>query len=282
MKKIKNEPKYKLGVALSGGGVRGFAHLGALQAMSERNLHPEIISGTSVGSLVGAFYADGYTPAEIYAIFRSVKFKDLVVTAIPHNGFFKSTGIQTIAKKHLRAHTFEELNMPLRVVASDIEYGKARIFSEGDLIPALAASCSVPVVFMPIEIDNHYYVDGGMFMNFPVSIIREECDKLIGIDISPIVTMKYDRSFKYIIERTMNYMVGANTLEERELCDYLIESSEVSKYSLFDMSYNEEIYNKGYESASKYLDENRDRLKKDFEEKTKPLNLMERIINYLR
>lgn len=257
------KPMYKWGVALSGGGARGFAHLGALQAMEERGIKPEIISGTSAGSLAGAFYADGYSPKEIYAIFQSIKFRNIVSTTLLQDGFFKTTGLQATLERYLRAKRFEDLKIPLRVVASDIEEGKPYYFTSGELIPAVIASCSVPIVFTPTEIDGHHYVDGGMFVNFPVSVIRKDCQRIIGIDVSPVITMKYDRSFRYIIERSMNYMVGANTKEEIKLCDYLIGSNEVSQYSLFDLKHGEDIYNKGYNMAVECLDKNKERIARD-------------------
>jgi len=247
--------KYKLGLALSGGGARGYAHLGALKAMNERGIYPDVISGTSVGSLIGVLYADGYTPDEMLSFAHSLKLRELVESTIPRDGFFKASGIGAILRKYLRAKTFEELKLPMNVVASDIEYGEVKVFNEGKIIPAVVASCSVPIVFTPVEIDGHHYVDGGLLKNFPVSILRGECDKVIGIDISPVISVKYDRSMKYIVERAMNYMVGANTIEEREACDYLIESPEVSKYSLFDFNHVEDIYKEGYETACRYLDE---------------------------
>lgn len=248
------QKKYKLGLALSGGGARGYAHLGALKALNERGIYPDIISGTSVGSLIGTLYADGYTPDEMYSFAKSLKLRELVETTIPRDGIFKATGIGAILRKYLRAKTFEELKTPVRVVASDIECGKVKVFEEGKIIPTVVASCSVPIVFTPVEIDGHHYVDGGLLMNFPVSTIRDVCDKVIGIDISPVIAVKYDRSMTYIVERAMNYMVGANTAKERKACDVLIESGEVSKYSLFDFKHVEEIYEKGYEAAVQYLD----------------------------
>ncbi|WP_280746554.1 patatin-like phospholipase family protein [Parabacteroides sp. PF5-9] len=260
---MKTNEKYKLGVALSGGGVRGFAHLGALQAMNERGIFPDLIAGTSVGSLVGALYADGYSPQEIYKMAEALKMREFITTAIPYDGFLRSTGIQSFLKKHLRAKRFEELKTPLRVVASDIEQGTSFVFTTGEIIPAVAASCSVPIVFSPVEISGHYYVDGGLFANFPVSVIRKDCRRVMGVDISPVISMKYDRSFKYIIERTMNYMVGANTVKDRKNCDYLIESAEVSAYSLFDMKSGESIYEKGYTSAVEYLETHKKKIQRE-------------------
>lgn len=262
-KKVKKEEvkkPYKLGLALSGGGARGYAHLGALKAMNEYGIYPDVISGTSVGSLIGVLYADGYTPDEMFAFAKSLKLRELVASTIPRDGIFKATGIGAILRKYLRAKTFEELKFPMNVVASDIECGTVKVFNEGKIIPAVIASCSVPIVFTPVEIDGHHYVDGGLLKNFPVSVIREKCEKVIGVDISPVISVKYDRSMKYIVERAMNYMVGANTVEERSACDYLIESEAVSKYSLFDFKHVEEIYEEGYNSAIRYLSAKKERI----------------------
>lgn len=246
--------KYKLGFVLSGGGARGYAHLGALKALNEHNIYPDVIAGTSVGSLIGVLYADGYTPDQMLSFAKSLKLRELVESTIPRDGIFKATGIGAILRKYLHARRFEDLTLPVHVVASDIEYGEAKDFNSGKIIPAVIASCSVPVVFTPVEIAGHYYVDGGLLKNFPVSAIRQDCETIIGIDVSPVISVKYDRSMKYIVERAMNYMVGANTVEERLACDYLIESQEVSKYSLFDFNHVEEIYEMGYQTASDYLD----------------------------
>ena len=244
---------YKLGFALSGGGARGFAHLGAIKALEEKNIYPDIIAGASVGALVAVFYADGYTADEILDIATSIKFTSIAEGTIPRGGFFKTTGIQHLLQKHLRAKTFEELKIPVKVIASDIELGHVKVFSEGDIIPAVMASCSVPIIFMPVMVDERHYVDGGLLMNFPVSTIREECEKVIGINISPVTSRQYDGSLKYVIERAMNYMVGANTTEERKMCDYLVESEEISKYSIFDFKHSTEIFQKGYKMAQHSL-----------------------------
>lgn len=260
---IQDTSSYKLGLALSGGGARGFAHLGILKAMEERNLTPDILSGTSVGALVAVFYADGYTASEILEIASNIKFTSIVESIIPRGGFFKTTGVQHLLVKYIRAKRFEDLKIPVRVVASDIALGKPKVFTKGEIIPAVLASCSVPIVFTPVTIDDHHYVDGGLFMNFPVSVIRRDCQTILGVDISPVISMKYEESMKYIIERCMNYMVGANTNTQRDLCDYLIDCNEVSEYSLFDFKHNQEIYKKGYDLACIYLDDKIKNIEKD-------------------
>ncbi|WP_029906867.1 patatin-like phospholipase family protein [Prevotella sp. 10(H)] len=255
---------YKLGIALSGGGAKGFAHLGVLQALNEIGLYPEVIAGTSAGAFAGVLYADGHTPKEILTFFQKKVFREFAEFAIPHGGIFKNDGFRSFLKKHLRSKTFEDLLIPLQVVATDIEYGESHTFTSGPLIPAVLASCSVPIVFRPVEINEHYYVDGGLFKNFPVSVIRRECTKIIGVNVSPITKAEYRSSIKYIAERSFHYMSGSNTLLDRNLCDYLIESTSLSQYSMFDLEHIEEIFQAGYDLTMDFIDENRESLIKDF------------------
>ncbi len=257
---------YKLGITLSGGGAKGFAHLGVLQALNDNGLFPEIISGTSAGAFAGVLYADGYPPKEILKFFKKKVFREFVEFTIPHGGFFKSDGFRSFLEEHLNADCFEDLKIPLCVVATDIEHGESHVFKSGSLIPAVIASCSVPIIFRPVEINGHYYVDGGLFKNFPVSTIRKECRKIIGVNVSPITKAEYKSSIKYIAERSFHYMSGSNTLLDRNLCDYLIESLSLSQYSMFDLDHVEEIYQAGYDLTIKFFEENGESIKKDFPE----------------
>ncbi len=261
-----NKNIYKLGIALSGGGAKGFAHLGVLQALNENGLYPEVIAGTSAGAFAGVLYADGHSPKEILTFFQKKVFREFAEFTIPHGGFFKSERFQSFLKKHLRAKTFEHLKIPLHVVATDIEYGESHTFTSGPLISSVIASCSVPIVFRPVEINKHYYVDGGLFKNFPVSTIRRECVKIIGVNVSPITKAEFRSSIKYIAERSFHYMSGSNTLLDRNLCDYLIESVSLSKYSMFDLDHVEEIYQAGYDLTMDFIEENKESLIKDFPE----------------
>lgn len=276
---------YKLGLALAGGGARGFAHLGAFEAIEELGLKPDIISGTSAGSLAGVFYADGYTPQETLKLFKNVKFTELATTSLPRNSFFKMNGLRTFLKENIRAKTFEELRIPLRVMTSNIETGESILFDKGELIEPILASCAVPIVFEPIEIGGKYLVDGGLFVNLPASVIRDDCEKLIGINISPLCPQKYNRSFKYIIERSLHYLMVANALPDRDICDYLIESTEIGKFPLFDLNKAAEIYKTGYIVAKQTLEKNKERIKQDFFSPIKQepaLSFLQRLANAFR
>lgn len=245
--------KYSLGLALSGGGSKGFAHLGVFQALDELGIKPDVIAGTSAGALAGVLYADGHAPHEIATFFQGKEFRDFAAFSIPQGGLFKSGKFHSFLKRHLRARNFEDLKLPLRVVATNIEYGVSTVFDSGPLIPAVVASCSYPVVFTPVEIDGAHYVDGGVFKNFPVSVIRGECEKVIGVNVSPLTVQKYKNSLLYVVERSFHYMSLANTLEDRLMCDVLIESTKVSKFSTFTLDHIDEILDIGYKVAMRKL-----------------------------
>jgi len=248
--------KHALGLALSGGGSKGFAHLGVLQALEERSIKPNLIAGTSAGALAGVLYADGHSPQEILSFFQKKAFKEFATLTLPQSGIFKTDRFTSFLKKHLRARSFEELSIPMKVTATDIENGVCNCFDKGPLIPAIIASCSFPIVFTPVEIDGVYYVDGGLFKNFPVSIIRKQCDKIIGVNVSPLTGQKYKNSLFYIAERSFHYISVSNSLIDRNLCDLLIEAPRVSKFSMFSLDHAEEIYELGYSAAITRLEEN--------------------------
>lgn len=248
--------KYNIGYALSGGGARGFAHLGALKAFEERNLKPDVIAGTSAGALAGVLYADGYTPDEILELFKDIKFKQFVELTFPTSGLFRPTGLHNFLKKNLRAKTFEQLQIPFTAVATDWKKAVTVNFSEGDkLIESVVASCCVPLIFSPINIDGQDYVDGGIFKNLPASTIREQCNVLFGVNVTMIMPPEDKQNLKYFAERTFTMMAISNTLADKRLCDVLIEAEGLEKYWMFDLSHIDKIYEAGYKSTVEKLSE---------------------------
>lgn len=248
-----NEKRYKVGLALSGGGAKGFAHLGVFKALEDLKINPEIIAGTSAGAFAGVLYADGHSPEEILTFFEKKSFKEFAELTIPHSGLFKADRFKHFLKKHLRAKTFEDLKIPMKIVATDLANGKSVTFEKGNLIPAIIASCAYPIVFTPAVIDNVHYIDGGLFKNFPVSIIKKDCETVIGVNLTPLTTQEYKDSILYVAERSFHYISVANSLEDRNLCDLLIEMDNLSKYQMFTLDHLEEIYNLGYKKAKKIL-----------------------------
>lgn len=248
---FKRKYDHYLGYALSGGGARGFAHLGVLKVLEKCGLKPDAISGTSAGALAGVFYADGYHPDEIVELFHKKEFSEFAELTIPTTGFFKSTGLHNFLKKNLRATCFEDLQIPFYVVATDWDKGAVAIFSNGDnLVDAVVASCSVPVIFHPQIIHDKPYVDGGLLKNFPVSVIRKKCKYVIGVNVTLILPPPEKNNIRRMVERTFNLMANSNTFIDKAYCDILIETKGIEKYSMFDLQNQTKIMDTGYHYAA--------------------------------
>ena len=247
--------KHKLGLALSGGGARGFAHIGVLKLLEECGLRPDIIVGTSAGALMGVLYADGYKPDEIISLFNARELSEFASLQIPKTGLFDSSKFHKFVKKIIRTKDLSELQIPVIVMTTNLDSGEARAFTRGSIPEIITASCSVPILFSPVIIDGTHYVDGGLFNNFPVSIIRNECDVVIGSNVSPVVPEKYNKTIVGIAERSYNYLFKANTDKDRAICDILIETDEFSDYKMFDIEKVEAIVQIGYNTTGRAFDE---------------------------
>lgn len=242
---------YKIGLALSGGGAKGFAHLGVFKLLEESGLKPDIISGTSAGSLMGILFADGYSADEIKNMFIGREFSEFAQLQIPKSGLFNYDRFQEFLKRHLRSKRIEDLPIPTVIVATDLDRGCSHEFRSGPIVEAVTASCCMPIVFSPVLINGVHYVDGGLFRNFPVSTIRDECEYVIGVNVSPLIPQRYKQTLLHIAERTYHYVFKANAIEDRELCDILIEAKEVGLYKTFDLENINLISEIGYEAAVK-------------------------------
>ncbi|MDR0367815.1 MAG: patatin-like phospholipase family protein, partial [Bacteroidales bacterium] len=235
MTRDRSTARYNIGIALSGGGIKGLCHAGALKALNEYGIKPDIISGVSAGAIVGALYADGYSPDEINEIFSNVSFSRFAKIQFPKDGFFHIDIFKDFLDKKLRAKTFEALNIPLRIVATDFDHGKTAVFEHGNLLDPVIASCSLPILFKPVKINGIHYVDGGVLKNFPVGTIYHDCRYVVGVNASPFITKEYIRSLRETIARTYFFMSKANILQDKALCDMLIEPQNMASYELFDV-----------------------------------------------
>jgi len=246
--------KYKLGLALSGGGVKGFAHAGALKAMEEYGLRPDVISGTSAGAIVGSMYAAGLTPDKIKDLFHERYINNFLEFTLPKAGLFGTADFIKFLRENLPVNSFEDLRIPLHVVATDFDNGKSVVFSSGELSTRVMASSCVPVFFKPIEIEGIHYVDGGLFRNFPVSVIREDCEKVIGINVSPLLKDKFSNSILGVAERTYHFVFRANAQLEKKYCDILVEVEEAMQFKAYDLNKLDTIFNLGYNAMKDALE----------------------------
>lgn len=245
--------RYRIGLALSGGSAKGFAHLGVLQCLMEQNIQPDIIAGTSAGALMAALYADGYKPEEILQLFDEQGFTSMTSLRPSGGGVFETSKFTSFLKAHLRHQRIEELALPLRIVATDLDRGRQHVFTEGSLAECITASCSIPVLFHPIEIEGTNYVDGGLFRNFPVSVIKTDCSLTIGVHLNPSEARAYDKSILSVAQRSWQLIFRQNAQNDRKLCNLLIEPEEDVQYGLFDTNSAREIMDIGYQLACKRL-----------------------------
>ena len=245
--------QYKIGLVLSGGGARGFAHLGLIQALNEAGIYPDVLSGTSAGALVSVLYADGYSPKEILKLMNSGHRLDFMRPALPREGLLQLNGIIKILKSRLRAKTFDELKIPLFVTATDLNNGKVVYFSEGDLLDPVIASASIPVIFQPVKINDISYVDGGVLDNLPLKPIENRCKILIGSFVNPVGNIEKISGLINIAERTFMLSMSKEIIEKAKNFDLFVAPPELRNYKILDPEKAEELFSVGYKATQKKL-----------------------------
>ncbi|MCQ2219647.1 MAG: patatin-like phospholipase family protein [Paludibacteraceae bacterium] len=251
---MESKKKYRIGLALSGGGAKGIAHIGVIKAIEDFGLKIDVIAGVSAGAIVGALYADGHSTDEIKDFFQSNTLTQMVRPNLPKKGglvnperYMRKLG------NTLHAKTFEELKTPLIVNATELNAGKNVYFSSGTLLDKIIASASVPIFFNPKIIDGKQYVDGGIFCNLPASILRKDCDILIGVHVNPTAPKEHTDGVLDVAERIFHLAVNGNTQEQKKLCDIVIETSKVKRFGMFNVGKADTIYKIGYHYATMAL-----------------------------
>lgn len=250
----RHKPPYRLGVALSGGGARGFAHVGALKALEEAGMKPDVIAGVSAGAVAAVMYAAGVPLDEMLSLFTSTKFTDFARPSLIHgDGMFSLMRFKQFIEEATGIDRLENLRIPTYVGVTDLDHGEPAEFHEGPLGERVVASCSIPIVFSPVEIDGIHYVDGGVLRNLPAWIIREKCETLIGINVSPLRTFEYKKSFLDIGMRTYNLMAKANQQQDMDICDHVIITPELIHYQVFNLKDIHKAYLSGYAAAHRAI-----------------------------
>lgn len=252
----------KLGICLSGGGARGIAHIGVLKALEEHNIFPQFVSGASAGSIIGTLYASGKSIDEILRIvydaniFKIFSFSSIGLTG----GFAKLTYLREILGQELQTNDFEALPCKLFVCVSNINKGKWAIIKSGNVIDAVVASSSIPLVFEPIEIRGELYVDGGLLNNFPIEPLLVECDMIIGVNVMPNTVKRDISGLRSIAERCVDLVVWSNTETRASQCDVLIDVDGVEDFGFFDFQKAKAIIDLGYQETLKLIPEIKERI----------------------
>ena len=200
-------PPQKIALVLGGGAARGYAHVGVIKTLESNGIRPDIIVGTSVGSVVGALYAAGYSGFELQRL--ALAMDDAMVSdwSLPDRGFIKGEALQNYVNTVLSNRPIEKLARTLAIVATDLQTGEAVVFRTGNTGMAVRASSSVPGVFQPVRINGHDYVDGGLVSPVPVKIARSlGADVVIAVDVSSRPRYGKTTSSLDVLLQTFNIM----------------------------------------------------------------------------
>lgn len=248
-----NRRPYKIGVAFSGGGARGFAHAGALQALGDMGVKPDVVAGVSAGSVVATMYASGMTPREMVDVFRGMSFRDFCELGVPKGGFFDLEGFGSFLRDCIPYRNLEDLPLPTIVCATDLDRCECKAWDKGELSRRVMASCCMPIIFKPIVIEGVHYVDGGVLHNLPAWALRDKCKYLIGLNCSPMPGGGYKTSLIDIAHRTYNMMAKSNARGDMDLCDLAIEFGEIASYKVFNLREVRRVYRAGYDETVRSL-----------------------------
>jgi NTE family protein len=208
----------RIGLVLGGGAARGFAHIGVIEVLEENGIHPDIVTGTSAGSLVAALYASGHTGKELEAIAINMDESALTDWSFPGRGLIRGEALAHYVREATGNKPLEQMKIPLGIVATDLDSGKPILFRRGDVGTAVRASSAVPAVFQPVRLGTHEYVDGGLTSPVPVRAARDMgADVIIAVDISQLPDGGDTSNALHMLLQTFSIMSRSiNELELKE------------------------------------------------------------------
>lgn len=282
-----NDERPTVGLVLAGGGARGIAHIGVMKALEEMHIPVDAIAGTSMGALVGGLYATGISAEDLEAVVKHIDWESALSDSIPRDeqpirrkaddydypikvnlafkdgnisfplGLIQGQQVRLLIKELMidtdHIHDFDQLPIPYRAVATDIETGNAYIFDSGDIVTAMRASMSIPGLLAPVEHDGLLLVDGGVANNVPVNVARQMgVDRLIVIDIgTPLMSRDQITSVVSIADQMLGFLTRKNSLEQLETLtdqDFLIRP-ELAATGMLDFEGEDIIIAAGYQAA---------------------------------
>ena len=211
----------KVALVLGGGAARGMAHLGVLRVLARARIPVDLVVGTSIGGLIGAVYALGIPPEESEAMALATTWQSLTDITIPTMGFNAGLRLEGVIRKAVHNLRFEDVKIPLAIVATDVERGEEVVFQSGDLVRAIRASCSIPGIFSPVRMDGHLLVDGGLKYTVPVSIARRlGATTVIAVDVGFCVR-------RGTIHNILQLLYQASQMVGQELNNYQVMNADL-------------------------------------------------------
>jgi NTE family protein len=272
-------PIPSIGLALGGGFARGIVHIGVLKVLEEEGIPVSYVAGTSVGALIGAAYCSGVSTAELEQIAARVRFRDLARWTLSRLGFATNQRMISFLNKILKVHTFEELQIPLAVTATDFVSGEGVIFRSGPLNDAVRASCAYPGVFLPVKVNGRLLVDGMLAHSLPTRPAREMgADKVLAISLkSNWKNNDGPRHIFDVIGQCFSIAQDLNCATARQCADLVIEP-DVTGYRYDDFEHSPALVKIGEAATRAALPEIRKWLEVDRAQLSIPANSIGRIL----
>lgn len=241
----------KIGLVLSGGGARGFAHLGVLKFLEEKGIQVSAVSGTSAGAIAGSLIAAGYKADEIYQLLISTNYFGWNAIYWGKAGIFSLDALKKVLLKAIPHNSFEQLQLPFFATATNVKSGTVVTKSAGALAEMVLASAAVPVIFPPVNIDGEALNDGGVLNNFPIEPLIGTTDLVIGVHVNKLADLSAQKTPlgpREMIDRCFHLVTAAEIHSKASKCAVFIEP-ELSSYGMFDVKKSAAIMQAGYDAA---------------------------------
>jgi NTE family protein len=235
----------KITLSLSGGGLRGAAHVGAIKFLEEQGVEVTAVSGSSAGAIVGLFLAAGLKSDDMLAFLNSLEKKELFVWANGDVGLFKMEKVAQKLEETLGVESFDDLKIPFHICVTNIATGESEYIDKGNPIEYTVASSTITPLFKAKVIGKNAYIDGGFSDNLPVKPMKKYEEKNLAININPLRGEDLD-SFKSLMIRSILIMIRSNSMPSKKLTDAFFEVKGVANMHLFDFSEIEMAYEAGY------------------------------------
>ncbi|USG67730.1 patatin-like phospholipase family protein [Brevibacillus ruminantium] len=251
---MEKKKKPTIGLALGSGGARGFAHIGVLKVFKAHGIEVDMLAGSSMGSLIGAVYANGIDPEMLEKLALNLKRKHWLDLTVPSLGFVTGEKIKQLVRLLTHGKLIEELEKELAIVATDIETGERVVFRSGPVDQAVRASISIPGIFVPERIGDRLLVDGGVIDRVPITVIRDMgADLVIAVDVALFDTPMKVTSIFDVIAQTIDVM-EREILRHRILAADLVIRPDVGHYSSIAYTGVEEIIALGEQAALQHIE----------------------------
>jgi NTE family protein len=244
----------KITLSLSGGGLRGAAHVGAIKFLEEQGVEVTAVSGSSAGAIVGLFLAAGLKSEDMLEFLKSLEKKELFAWASGAIGIFKMERLENKLRERLNIEEYSELNIPLHTCVTDIDTGESLYVDSGDVIAYTVASSTITPLFQAKKIGDNSYIDGGFSDNLPVKPLKEYNEKSLAININPLVGEELS-TFKSLAIRSILIMIRSNSVPAKKLANAYFEVKGVAKMHLFDFDEIEMAYEAGYNELKENWEE---------------------------